>query len=114
MNEERDPFAEKLHQKERAEEDIFFARRDRALLEELRHAREEERRARLRGLTHMRCPDCASPLERAIRHGITVSECPAGHGMWIADSDMRAIPDRSRHAWIGRYIYRPRPESLVG
>jgi DNA repair exonuclease SbcCD ATPase subunit len=113
MNQERDPFTEKLHQKEQAEEDIFFARRDRELLEQMRRARAEELHAELRRLAHTRCPDCGTELTHATHHGIRASECPLGHGMWLRTHESRAIADRERHSWIGRYVYRPRP-GLVG
>ncbi|MGH7897919.1 MAG: hypothetical protein ACREQQ_08195, partial [Candidatus Binatia bacterium] len=59
---EKDPFVDKLRDKERAEEDRYFAERDRALLEKLRLQDEESREATARALARERCPKCGSRL----------------------------------------------------
>ena len=48
MVDEKDRFGEKLHQKEKAEEDRFFAARDQALLEKLRREKTAAQLAELR------------------------------------------------------------------
>src|SRR5512138_1382287 len=106
---EHDPFVRKLALKERADEDQFFAARDRQLLARLHEAGEEERRRLVRDLAHMRCPECAARLARATHHGVTIEECPRGHGMWITEAEMRTLARRERRSWIGRYFYRPKP-----
>jgi uncharacterized protein with PIN domain len=104
-----DQFAEKLRLKERAEEDVFFARRDRELLRHLREGSEEEQRRRVRELSHMRCPECGARLVQIGHHGVTVEECPVRHGMWMTDAQMRTLARRESNSWIGRYFYRPKP-----
>lgn len=59
---EKDRMGEKLHQKEKAEEDRYFAERDRELLEKLRKAAE-------------RCPTCGAALMAVERGGTTTHEC---------------------------------------
>jgi len=63
---EKDRLGEKLHQKEKAEEDRYFAERDKELLEKLRH---EQAAAR--------CPTCGTALVAVEREGKTTHECPA-------------------------------------
>jgi hypothetical protein len=99
---------EKLRKKERAEEAVFFGKRDRALVEDLRSAREETRRREIRELAHMRCPECGKPLERVALHGVTVEHCPDDHGLWMTESELHALAKRERNSWLGRYFYRPR------
>src|SRR5262249_47990519 len=57
MNDETGSLDEKLRKKERAEEAVFFGKRDRALVKHLRETRDQTLREELRELTHMRCPD---------------------------------------------------------
>ncbi|HLK10951.1 MAG TPA: zf-TFIIB domain-containing protein [Candidatus Binatia bacterium] len=104
-----DEFPEKLEQKERAEEDLFFARRDRMLVEQARARREDRRRRRLQALVRMRCPDCGAQLVSVKHHGVAVEECPAGHGLWMTRAELHTLARRERDSWIGRYFYRPRP-----
>lgn len=63
---EKDRLGEKLHQKEKAEEDRYFAEHDRELLEKLR-------REKAAG----RCPTCGAALVAVERDGKTTLECSA-------------------------------------
>ena len=99
----------KFELKERADEERFFKARDRELLARLHEANEEKRRHLVREVAHMRCPECAARLVRATHYGVTIEECPLGHGMWMTGTAMRTLARRERRSWIGRYFYRPRP-----
>ena len=68
-NSEKDSLGEKLHQKEKAEEDRYFAERDKALLEKLRGEKAAGR-----------CPTCGTALVEVERQGKTSHECPACRG----------------------------------
>ena len=109
MDHERDAFLEKWRQKEQGEEDVYFARRDRELIEKLRGSMEAAERRHIQELVRMRCPDCGERLVRANRSGVTIEECPAGHGMWITQAELRALAEREHSGWIARYFYRPQP-----
>lgn|SRR5262249_43815560 len=109
MEDNADSFAEKLKEKERAEESVFFARRDRALVEKLRDVHDEKQRRNLKELVYLRCPDCGAPLKRATRFNVTIEECPEGHGLWLTESELRTLAKRERNSWIGRYFYRLKP-----
>jgi len=101
-------FVEKLSLRERADEDQYFARRDRGLIEKLRDVRDETRRRNVEELAYMRCPDCGERLVHVTHHGITIEECPTGHGMWMTHAEMETLARRERASWLGRYFYRPR------
>jgi uncharacterized protein with PIN domain len=106
---EEDPFTRKLHERERADEDIFFAKRDRELIEKLRDVDDETQRRHIRELAYMRCPECGARLVRAQHYGVTIEECAAGHGMWLTESELHALAEREKNSWIGRYFYRLKP-----
>ncbi len=78
MHNETGSLDEKLRKKERAEEAVFFGKRDHALVEHLRGAREEAQHREIRELVHMRCPDCGKALDRVALHGVTVEHYPTG------------------------------------
>jgi len=65
-DDEKDRLGEKLHQKEKAEEDRYFAEHDKELLEKLRREKAAER-----------CPTCGAALVAVERGGKTTHECPA-------------------------------------
>jgi formamidopyrimidine-DNA glycosylase len=64
VDDEKDRLGEKLRQKEKAEEDRFFAERDKQLLKKLHDARADP------------CPKCGSPLKAVEHGGKTTLECP--------------------------------------
>ena len=106
---DKDPFTEKLKERERAAEDVFFARRDRDLIEKLRNVSDEAQRRNILELAYMRCPECGARLVRAQHYGVTIEECAEGHGMWLTESELHALAKRERNSWIGRYIFRLKP-----
>jgi hypothetical protein len=109
MDDSKDRLFERLKPPERSEEDLFFARRDRALLARLHDVRDETRRRHIRELAYLRCPDCGERLVRVTYYGVTIEECPARHGMWMTHAEMRVLAWRERNSWIARYLYRPKP-----
>ena len=108
MEDDTGLLAEKLKEKERAEENVFFGKRDHLLLEELRRMKKEMERREIRDLVRMRCPDCGASLERVTHYGVTIEQCPDGHGLWLTEPELHALAKRERNSWIGRYLYRPR------
>ena len=107
-NDERDRFGDKLRQKEHADEERFFAERDKALLEKLRKQLTASEVEQVRNLVRTRCPQCTEHLVNVDEHGITVAECPAGHGVWVGHKELQTIAQRERDSWLGRYFYRPK------
>jgi predicted nucleic acid-binding Zn ribbon protein len=108
MSQGRRPLIEKLYEAGRAEEDLYFAKRDRELIARLRKVEDEGQRRHIQELAYMRCPDCGARLKRATHYGVTIEECPSGHGMWLTDSELHTVAKRERSSWIGRYFYRPK------
>jgi hypothetical protein len=106
MPDDKDRLGDKLRQKEKAEEDRFFAERDKALVEKLRRSKASPEKA---GETaRMQCPKCGSPLVKVDHLGVTVEECPNRHGMWLDEGELETLAERDRNSWLGRFFYRPK------
>ena len=105
MPDEKDRLGEKLHQKEKAEENRFFAERDKALIEKLRREKAAEQG---RHAAPMRCPKCGEQLVAVEHLGVTVDECPKRHGVWVDDQQIETLAQREHDSWIGRFFYRPK------
>ena len=97
---EKDRLGDKLRDVERAREDVFFAERDRKLVDELRARAEEAEKAA--GL--MRCPKDGTLLEPHSHHGVTVEECPSCHGMWLDYGELQAMAGKENDGWIARWL----------
>lgn len=108
MADEKDRLGEKLRQKEKAEEDRFFAERDKALIEKLRREKSAAELQEIRELARMRCPKCGEQLTPVQHLDVTVDECPNCHGMWLDQGELEMLAGRERDSWLGRFFYRPK------
>jgi hypothetical protein len=104
MADEKDRFGDKLRDKERAEEDLFFNKRDEALLEKMRLQKASG--AAVTG--GMRCPKDGTALVTVDHHGVSVEECPTCSGLWLNKGELETIAKREKDSWIGRLVYGPR------
>jgi TFIIB-like protein len=104
---DRDALVDTLTQRERAEEDVYFARRDRELLERERARRREGEEERVRRSARMRCPECGVHLVDVRRRGIVTEECPAGHGFWAKPGAIRERIAREHDSWLDRWYPYP-------
>lgn len=104
MVDEKNHLGDKLHKKEKADEDRFIREREEAVLARLRQQKAATQQQELRD----RCPKCGERLVPVEELGATVEECPAGHGMWLDKGELQTIAGRERDSWLGRYFYRPK------
>jgi hypothetical protein len=107
-DDEKDRLTDKLKQKEKADEDRFFAKQDKEAIERLRQETRTASEEQVRELARDRCPRCGDRLTAVKLHGVGVEECPAGHGMWLDGGELEQIASREKDSWLGRYFYRPR------
>ena len=108
MVDEKNHLGDKLHKKEKAEEDHFIREREEALLARLRQQKATATHAEVRELTRDRCPKCGERMVPVKQLGARVEECPGGHGMWIDKGELQTIAGRERDSWLGRFFYRPK------
>jgi uncharacterized protein len=98
---ERDRFGDKLKDKQKGQEDDYFARRDRELLEKMR----QERREAIGSQTGtMQCPRCGAALVERAQHDITVDECPSCGGLWLDKGEFEHIAGREGEGYFGRLL----------
>jgi len=77
MSSDKDRLGSKLHEKEKAEEDQYFAKQDRANLVKLHDQDSVENVPR--GF----CPRCGVALEQRELHDVTVDDCTKCGGVWL-------------------------------
>ena len=104
MGDDKDRLGDKLRDKVRGEEDLFFSKRDEALLEKLR----QQRAAAGAQAATMRCPRDGAALIPVDHHGVSVEECPTCGGVWFEKGQMETVARREKDSWLGRLVYGPR------
>jgi DNA repair exonuclease SbcCD ATPase subunit len=108
MVDEKDRLGEKLRQKEKAEENRFFAERDKAALERLRKQKTAAEQDAARQAAPMRCPKDGERLASIEQAGVTAEQCPTCQGLWFDKGEVEAIAARERDSWLGRFFFRPK------
>jgi uncharacterized protein len=111
MADEKDRFGDKLREKERADEDRYFAERDRAVLERLRATKGESDEAALRQIARGRCPKCGSALAAMQMDGVAIDRCPDCRGLWLDEGELESLSRRESEGWLGR-LFRQRIEEI--
>jgi Zn-finger nucleic acid-binding protein len=82
MNEEKDRFGDFIRLLERAREDVYFAERDRELLDQLKRRLEKARQGKLENAT-MKCPQCGVHLHNSTVMDCSVHRCSGCGGIWL-------------------------------
>jgi Transcription factor zinc-finger len=101
---EKDAFGDKLKDRERAEEDLYFAKRDRELVEKMRGQDDAGREAAARELARGRCPRCGQRLAHRSIDGVEVDECASCRGIWLDEGEFEALSRREGESWLGRLL----------
>lgn len=101
---ERDPLGEKIRMKERAEEDQYFAARDRELMAKLRQQQETEREETFRELARARCPECGERLQPHPIHGGVIRECPTCYGVWLSRTQIEMVAQQRGKGWTEEFL----------
>lgn len=104
MAEEKDRFGDKLRQKEKAEEDRYFAEIDRKRLAKLREQESDEQEQTIRDIAKDRCPKCGVRLEARKVAQVEVDECPQCQGMWLDKGEMEALSQGEQQTWLSHML----------
>jgi hypothetical protein len=100
MADEKDRFGETMRLVERAKEDIFFAQRDRELIDKLR--------AQLQKLEHqevkLQCPKCPGALHTHTFQGFILDRCERCGGMWMDEDELKGIIKKATQGPLGYWL----------
>ena len=99
MPDDKDHLTQQLHDKEKADEDRYFAEHSKKQIEKLRQTH-----AAAAAAGTANCPRCGAPLEVKQRNGIAVDACPRNHGIWLDMSELENVTKRKGDGWLSRLI----------
>ena len=100
MENEKDRFGETMRLVERAKEDIYFAERERELLEKL-HG-QLRKVDKLEAETH--CPKCPGKLESYTFQGFALDRCHECGGIWLDNGELEGIVRKISRGPLGAWI----------
>lgn len=97
MAAEKDRLGEKLRQKEKAEEDRFFAEDSRKKLEALKQS---QAAPAVLGM----CPRCGVALAQVTRLGVTIDRCDGCGGIWLDKGELEVLSEHEAESWVSKWI----------
>jgi uncharacterized protein with PIN domain len=100
MADEKDRFGDTMRLVERAKEDIYFAERDRELIEKLRG---QLRKVDKKGEA-LRCPKCPGRLESYTFQGFMLDRCSECGGVWMDSGELEGVVRKIRRGPLGAWI----------
>jgi predicted NUDIX family phosphoesterase len=92
-----DKFGDKLREKEKAEEDRYFAQQDKKKIETIR---EHDAPPVQLGL----CPVCGEALASRTVDDVEIDECNSCGGMWLDKGELEQIVTREGEGWAQKWI----------
>jgi len=90
MEDEKDRFGEKIRLLERAREDIYFAAKDRELIEKLKARLKRVERSGKENQPLV-CPRCQGALESYSFMEFFLDRCPSCGGLWLDRGELEGI-----------------------
>jgi Transcription factor zinc-finger len=99
MPDEKDRLGQKLQEREKAQEDRYFAEQSKKQIEKLRAARASSTAA-----GQANCPRCGAALEIQQLKGVAVDACPNGDGLWLDKGELEQITRREGDSWLARLL----------
>ena len=99
MDSQKHRFGETIRLVERAKEDIFFAKRDRELLEKFRG-----QLRKVNKVETLRCVRCPGKLETYMFRGIALDRCRECGGIWLDKGELEAIVRKINRGPVGEWL----------
>jgi len=100
MADEKDRFGETMKLVERAKEDIYFAERDRELIEKLKEQLQKVDKQELK----IHCPKCPGLLESYTFQGFALDRCKNCAGIWMDRGELEGIVRTVTRGPLGYWV----------
>ncbi len=95
--------ANKWDERKKAQEDEYFVKKERELLEKLKAKQETEAKAASEKTARMRCPKCGEPLKARSFQKIEIDQCTGCNGIWLDAGEMEQVAGKENDSWLGRF-----------
>lgn len=95
--------ANKWDERKKAQEDEYFVKKEKELLEKLRSKQEKEAKASIQETCHMRCPKCGATLKERSFQKTLIDQCEGCHGIWLDAGELEQIAGKEDASWLGKF-----------
>ncbi len=97
MATDKDRFGDTLKKKEKAEEDLYFAKQEKDKLAKLRGQNAPVAQLGL-------CPRCGLALDETDHQGLKVDVCGKCKGLWLDAGELEKVVARDGEGWMSRWV----------
>lgn len=94
--------ANKWDERKKAQEDEYFVKRERELIEKLKAKQEKEAKQALKEMCYMRCPKCGGSLKEHSFQKILIDQCSGCGGIWLDAGELEEVAGREEKSWLGK------------
>jgi Zn-finger nucleic acid-binding protein len=95
--------ANKWDERKKAQEEEYFVKKERELLEKMKAKQEAEATEAAKKVSHMRCPKCGDSLKERSFQKILIDQCVACHGIWLDAGELEEIAEKEGGSWLGKF-----------
>ncbi len=103
MEDEKDRFGEKMKLVERAREDIYFAEKDRELIEGLKARMKKIGKSEEDGAP-LHCPKCGGELETYSFMEFVLERCTMCQGIWMDNGELEGVLKKVTRSPVSLFI----------
>lgn len=103
METEKDRFGEKMRLVERAKEDIYFAEKDRELIDQLKA---QLTKVESGGAAPLRCPKCHGELSTYKFMEFVLERCKGCEGIWLDSGELESILKKVAQSPLAAFVER--------
>ncbi len=95
--------ANKWDERKKAQEDEYFIRKERELLEKLKAKQGAEAKEAAQSSADLKCPRCGQILKEQTFQKILIDQCPGCHGIWLDAGELEQIAGKEDDSWLGKF-----------
>ena len=94
--------ANKWDERKKAQEDEYFVKKEKELLEKLKAKQEKEAKQSIKQICYMRCPKCGEPLKERSFQKILIDQCTGCGGIWLDAGELEEVAGREEEGWLSK------------
>lgn len=99
-----DKYTEFWRDVEHARQNIYFARKERELIAQLREKDQPELEHAVLDLCAMCCPKCGRKLEETMYHKVRIDRCAGCGGVWLDPGELETLAPEAHTSWLGKLL----------
>ena len=91
--------ADKWDERKKAQEDEYFVRKERELLEKMK----AKQQAEVQEAAKLKCPRCGTVLKESTFQKVVIDQCSDCHGVWLDAGEIEQLVAQESGSWLGKF-----------